>query len=107
MWFRGTYNCIPSKHLQKYLDEFIFSFNRRWNLENIFDKLLVRCVGTSTFTYAELTEYFNSYNIKYLQMQYIKSNYKILKKLHFIKWRVNNDFLPPAKTQNSDKISLP
>ena len=55
MWLRGTYNCLPSKHLQKYLDEFIFRFNRRWNLENIFDKLLVRCVGTSTFTYAELT----------------------------------------------------
>ncbi len=55
MWLRGTYNCLPSKHLQKYLDEFIFRFNRRWNLENIFDKLLVRCVNTSTFTYAELT----------------------------------------------------
>ena len=55
MWLRGTYNCLPSKHLQKYLDEFIFRFNRRWNLDNIFDKLLVRCVSAPSFTYADLT----------------------------------------------------
>ena len=55
MWLRGTYNCLPSKHLQKYLDEFIFRFNRRWNLDNIFDKLLVRCVLAPSFTYADLT----------------------------------------------------
>jgi len=55
MWLRGTYNCLPSKHLQRYLDEFIFRFNRRWKLETIFDKLLLRCVSTTSFTYAELT----------------------------------------------------
>ena len=55
MWLRGTYNCLPSKHLQHYLDEFIFRFNRRWKLENIFDKLLVRCIATPSITYAELT----------------------------------------------------
>jgi len=55
MWLRGTYNCLPSKHLQKYLDEFIFRFNRRWNLDNIFDKLLVRCLSAPSFTYADLT----------------------------------------------------
>jgi transposase-like protein len=54
MWLRGTYNCLPSKHLQKYLDEFIFRFNRRWKLENIFDKLLVRCIMNHPCTYAEL-----------------------------------------------------
>jgi transposase-like protein len=54
MWLRGTYNCLPSKHLQKYLDEFIFRFNRRWNLENIFDKLLDRCIQNHSCTYAEL-----------------------------------------------------
>jgi len=54
MWLRGTYNCLPSKHLQKYLDEFIFRFNRRWKLENIFDKLLERCILNHPCTYAEL-----------------------------------------------------
>lgn len=55
MWLRGTYNSLPSKHLQKYLDEFIFRFNRRWNLELIFDKLLDRCILNHTCTFAELT----------------------------------------------------
>ena len=54
MWLRGTYNCLPAKHLQRYLDEFVFRFNRRWNLENIFDKLLYKCVNTNTITYADL-----------------------------------------------------
>jgi transposase-like protein len=54
MWLRGTYNCLPSKHLQKYLDEFIFRFNRRWKIENIFDKLLDRCILNHPCTYAEL-----------------------------------------------------
>ena len=54
MWLRGTYNCLPAKHLQKYLDEFVFRFNRRWNLDYIFDKLLIRCVYTNTITYADL-----------------------------------------------------
>jgi len=54
MWLRGTYNCLPSKHLQKYLDEFIFRFNRRWKMENIFDKLLDRCIVHHPCTYAEL-----------------------------------------------------
>jgi len=54
MWLRGIYNCPPEKHLQRCLDEFVFRFNRRWNLENIFDKLLIRCINTHTITYAEL-----------------------------------------------------
>lgn len=55
MWLRGTYNCLPSKHLQRYLDEFVFRFNRRWKLENIFEKLLLRCITTPSITYADLT----------------------------------------------------
>lgn len=54
MWLRGTYNRMPSKHLQKYLDEFVFRFNRRWDIENIFDKLLFRCIHTNYVTYADL-----------------------------------------------------
>ena len=55
MWLRGTFNRYPEKHIQKNLDEFSFRFNRRWNLENIFDKLLYRCLLTNTVTFAELT----------------------------------------------------
>lgn len=55
MWLLGTYNRLPSKHLQKYLDEFEFRFNRRQNIYYIFDKLLYRCLYTKTCTFAELT----------------------------------------------------
>ena len=55
MWLAGTFNHMPYKHAQRYLDEFCFRFNRRWKLENIFDKLIIRAIATSTITYAELT----------------------------------------------------
>lgn len=54
-WLRGTYNSLPNKHSQRYLNEFNFRFNRRWKLENIFDKLITRAIDTFTITYAELT----------------------------------------------------
>ena len=55
MWLRGTHNCLPNKHSQRYLDEFCFRFNRRWRLDKIFDKLITRVISTPTITYAELT----------------------------------------------------
>jgi len=55
-WLRGTFNRYPApKHLKRYLNEFEFRFNRRWKLDNIFDKLLNRCLLTNNITYAELT----------------------------------------------------
>lgn len=55
MWLRGMHNHLPYKHSQRYLDEFDFRFNRRWKLENIFEKLVTRAIERSTLTYAELT----------------------------------------------------
>lgn len=55
MWLAGTFNRMPHKHTQRYLDEFCFRFNRRWKIENIFDKLLARAIQTPAITYAELT----------------------------------------------------
>ena len=54
-WLRGTFNHMPYKHTQLFLNEFCFRFNRRWMLENIFDKLLHKTLITNTITYAELT----------------------------------------------------
>lgn len=57
MWLRGTFNRYPAtKHLQRYLNEFEFRFNRRWNLDLIFDKLLIRCIQRPTITFAELRD---------------------------------------------------
>lgn len=55
LWLRGMHHHMPHKHSQRYLDEFCFRFNRRWKLENIFDKLMVRALTTPTITFSELT----------------------------------------------------
>jgi transposase-like protein len=55
-WMRGTFNRYPSpKHLDAYLREFQFRFNRRWKPEHIFDQLLKNCIFYNTVTMAELT----------------------------------------------------
>jgi transposase-like protein len=54
MFLRGTYNQLPDKHLQRYLNEFTFRFNRRMKISSIFSILLSRCLSTHTITYADL-----------------------------------------------------
>ncbi len=51
MWLRGTHNHLPYKHTQRYLDEFIYRFNRRGRLHNIFENIMNRIVDTETITY--------------------------------------------------------
>lgn len=50
----GTYHGLGEKHLQAYLDEFSFRFNRRQYSGQIFNRLLNACMTTSTITYEEL-----------------------------------------------------
>ncbi len=54
-FIRGTYHGVSHKHLQSYLSEFCYRFNRRFNELLITDRLLTACLNTSTITYAELT----------------------------------------------------
>jgi hypothetical protein len=49
----GTYHGLEKKHLQVYLDEFSYRFNRRNFSGQIFNRLLNACMKTST-TYEEL-----------------------------------------------------
>ena len=53
-FIRGTYHGVSHKHLQSYLSEFCYRFNRRFNELLITDRLLTACLNTSTITYAEL-----------------------------------------------------
>ena len=54
----GTYHGLGAKHLQAYLDEFCFRFNRRHGEGLLFDRLLNACISTSsTVTYEELTSH--------------------------------------------------
>ncbi len=50
----GTYHGVMKKHLQKYLDEFCYRFNRRFWPGQGFDRLLLACSSIAPVTYAEL-----------------------------------------------------
>ena len=50
----GTYHGVQKKHLQRYLDEFCYRFNRRFWPGQAFDRLLLACSRSGPITYAEL-----------------------------------------------------
>lgn len=52
----GTYHRFGRKHLQSYLDEFCFRFNRRFWEDQLFDRLLSACINCENTTYTELTQ---------------------------------------------------
>lgn len=51
----GTYHGVSSKHLQPYLDEFCYRFNRRVGEQRLFSRLLIACAAGSPLTYGALT----------------------------------------------------
>lgn len=51
---QGTFHGLDSRHLQRYLDEFSFRFNRRKFTGELFNRLLQSCLSTNTITYPEL-----------------------------------------------------
>lgn len=51
---RGVYHGVSSKHLGHYLAEFCYRFNRRFWESQMFDRLLVACLNSSTISFAEL-----------------------------------------------------
>lgn len=53
-FINGTYHGLDDKHLQAYLDEFCFRFNRRFWEPQLFNRLLNTCLGSKSLTYAEL-----------------------------------------------------
>lgn len=53
-WLNGIHHCVSSKHLQAYLNEFTFRFNRRFYPFNAFRSLLGIAGGAESPTFAEL-----------------------------------------------------
>jgi len=55
---RGPHRGVSQKHLQAYLSEVCYRFNRRfWEMELfVFDRLVKACVMTGTVTYHQLTK---------------------------------------------------
>jgi len=52
---RGAHRGVSSHHLQSYLGEICYRFNRRFWEKELFDRLIRACVSTGTITYDELT----------------------------------------------------
>lgn len=52
----GTYHGLGRKHLQAYLDEFCYRFNRRFWEDQLFERLLYSCVSVQALKFAELTQ---------------------------------------------------
>ena len=51
----GTYHGLGQKHLQSYLNEFCYRFNRRFFHGEIFSRLLCAVASSTTLRFAELT----------------------------------------------------
>jgi transposase-like protein len=50
----GTFHGLDSMHLQRYLNEFCYRFNRRWQEQGIFSRLIKTCANSAKITYHEL-----------------------------------------------------
>jgi len=58
-WLLGTHQgAVEKQHLQSYLDEYVFRFNRRKSSQRglLFYRLLASAMRTETITYRELTD---------------------------------------------------
>ncbi len=54
-WIRGTFHGISKKHMQRYLDEFVYRFNRRWREGELFGFVLARSLESGPLPYRRLT----------------------------------------------------
>jgi transposase-like protein len=53
-WLRGTFHGVSKKHMQRYLDEFSYRFNQRWEERTLFGSILGRALVSSPFPYTRL-----------------------------------------------------
>jgi len=51
---RGAHRGVSGKHLQAYLSEICYRFNRRYWERELFDRLVKACLSTHTVTYKDL-----------------------------------------------------
>jgi transposase-like protein len=51
---RGAHRGVSEKHLQAYLSEICYRFNRRYWERELFDRLVKACLSTQTVTYRDL-----------------------------------------------------
>ena len=46
-WVIGTHHGVDAKHLERYLAEYTFRFNRRHDPDSLFHRALTACLGTA------------------------------------------------------------
>lgn len=51
----GTFHGLDEKHLQRYLDEFCYRFNRRFFVSELFNRIVNSCITSQKIKYTELT----------------------------------------------------
>lgn len=51
----GTFHGLDQKHLQRYLHEFCYRFNRRFFADELFNRILNSCVSSQKIKFTELT----------------------------------------------------
>ena len=54
-WIRGTFHGVSKKHMPRYLDEFVYRFNRRWRDGELFGFILARSLENGPCPYHRLT----------------------------------------------------
>ena len=54
-WIRGTFHGVSKKHMPRYLDEFVYRFNRRWPDADLFRFVLARSIESDPCPYRRLT----------------------------------------------------
>ena len=52
----GTYHGLDELHLQQYLDEYCYRFNRRRHRQELFDRLLLACLEMPETSFSALTQ---------------------------------------------------
>lgn len=52
---QGIFHGVSLKHLQRFLNEYCYRFNRRFKESELFDRLITASLRTFTVTYTELT----------------------------------------------------
>ncbi len=53
-WLRGTFHGVSGKHLPRYLDEFVYRFDRRWREGELFGFVLRRAARGEPLSYHRL-----------------------------------------------------
>ena len=53
-WLRGTHHHASQRHIQAYLDEYCYRFNRHRFKQNIFDNIIMKMVNAKPVTYKSL-----------------------------------------------------